>query len=340
MVAQSIGNALNFVAQNYEKVDFSYNTLQAWCTQKADENPKFNASVFRYYALTIIADVGSLIATSCMLMGNLENKVKWIRNYKHSFFIHAGLGAVIVSTAILGVYLINRYYKPAIPLGQDIQNFSINRPYYEKARQVILVIRIISNIALAVLNPYNPFFVLNAALEIFTLAKITQRKWVEFKKEFDLIIQGNFQQLLTNKMRVTYHFLIQDVKVKGLAKNEEDSCSVCLDSPEEEELLKDVYSCPEHTTHAKCLLDTLGSKSKDFHQGMHLKGRRETETRHYTNHCYTHSTYDVKYDLDVPKTNLPSCPSCRDISDHNSFAVEFYDVKRNKWADGVIAWQN
>lgn len=343
----SISSAAVKIVSHYEKLDFAYNAGQAFYTHKASESIPLYSKLDSLKLPLFIADIGSFFANVSHVLYKAEKNYKLISRLScrlsgATAFVDAaviaGFATVVASFAIgyLAVYFINKSYKtsPAISQGIDHGHVEFNRPGSEKFKQLLYVCRAMMNVALAILCPLNPFFVASATLEVYSLMKITKRKWIEIKKEVACHIFDGYL-MIADKIRVIYSFLMHKANLSKQTANlkEKEICSICQDDTS----LPDAHFCQNHTFHPKCLISMLESHARNFGSGFKFKRRKIHETRHYSNGVYTGSSFSASYSIDASRRNLPSCPNCREQANSQGFKVQIHDL-RYGWSVANIDW--
>jgi hypothetical protein len=331
---RAIGEVSSLVAQNYDKIDLAYNTIQAGCIRKGSESPHFFSKLDNHQHLFYIADIISLIATSILALLNLERKynISLLDSVDIISFSGWLTFSSILGLGLGSVALLNKFYKPT---DLKLKEMTFERPIKEKTKQLLNACRIIINIALVFFCPTNPFFILSAALEVYSLIKISQRVWCKFTKRVDRELaftylenfgrhfwSRNLQPLtkvFAHSMSVTYLFLMQPF-VHSKTDPENTMCTICR----ENDPSPDVYFCKNHTFHLSCVAEMLNTKLQDFGRFLRVKDRIVTETIHY--HPFSKETsYSAMYHIDMPRNALPSCPNCRNSPNQNDLIVEIQD---------------
>lgn len=326
-IYRALGFAVQKTAQNFDKIDLSYNAVQAFLTRQANRDPKFFAQVEKVQAFFYIADTGSLFWSASSLLKDIALKRKvspYIKN------IHPGITIIsILVFAALTTCLINKYFKPSSIALQN-ENVAWNRPLGESAKQFLYVSRLVINIGIIYLSSGGIIPIITLGLELYSLVEVTQRKWLEFKK-IENITNPNVSRY-ARQISVTYSFLIQ-----SLYNTTPETCSICLEDDQANP--SDIFFCSNHTFHTPCVMEMIQHKVNSFINGLSVDHRNVNETRHYTNGFHTHSTYSAKYTISMPHANVPNCPNCREQPSHNGFHVQLNDNEHG-WSSTSINWRN
>lgn len=306
---------IKLIAQNYHVIDLGYNIIQAGITHRANQNPGFFAKIEKIKNIFMAVDFISGSVTALVLIEKMERRF----HGDAEIIIALGMVAFTISSIAI-VRLFNKLFKPKdeIITNEEIKNNIISklnweRPFSDKEKQFSYVVRSVINIALFCISAYNPIFAISAAVEIYSLAKLTQRKWIHLhaKKEEEIGSVG--RQVMADKIKCDYYFLLQQTKKHSA--NEDGECSICLDNS------PDVYFCENHIYHRDCILQHIDTKMKTIFNSIDWKTRSVQEIRHYSGSNYTHSTYRAIWKADMSKTTIPSCPNCRGIPEQNKLKV-------------------
>lgn len=329
---EGFSQILQFGAQQFvchlDKVDLSYNIFQAALNHRADENPKFFQKLDRYRAVFFTADSFSMLFTAIRLAADLENKYHLMESLIATSYgdgVTCMLSAVLVSSAALGILAscqIDKFAAPYLDLG--IPNITLSRPNRETIKQFLYVARIAIK-GLIFFSPQGPFYALSAAVQIYSLIKLTAHRWVEFKNE-GILIPSAQVKWGASRVSSTYFFLIHSMKGQPT-----EDCSVCLEPN------PSIYFCPSHTFHPECVVDTIKAKAQSFLNGLEIRDKLIIETEHRTNGVRTHSTYSAEYTVGLQASNVPCCPLCRFKPVYNDFIVKIND-HRYGWSSTQIEW--
>jgi hypothetical protein len=213
---------------------------------------------------------------------------------------------------------LNNFYTPSNSNNtSNLAKVKFKKPQKEKNKQMIYLSRIIINIALIFFSPTNPFFLLSASLEIYSLIKIAQRKWCKFSKKI-----YSFSSPYCSSIKINYFFLIQEDYNRSLQEPSSDSrCTIC----QENDPKPNVYFCNNHKFHQKCLLEMLEHKSHEFDKNLYRISRQSLKTKTYLNSVYTGSVFSIKYTAVISKSSVPACPNCKKSPEFNIFFIKVKD---------------
>lgn len=230
--------------------------------------------------------------------------------------IPVALGVIGVVSA--SVYLLNRFLsdvsQPSDKIGQV--DVSEQRDSSQKVAQVLQIAKIVISVALLVFSKNKLWLVFSIATEGYSLFQNKALKWMTFSRSFPFVSRN--PKVPVTQLKATY-------KVLGFPFDQiaasQDKCAICLDDTED----VNMSFCANHLFHKDCVADLVVAKSDSF---VNNPAITKTETRHYINLTYTHSTYGYK--IDVSQNNFPACPICRDIPLQNECEIEVTDRLHGK----------
>lgn len=354
-------------AQNLEKIDLTYNGIQGICTKKAFETPK-SFSRYNRQNLFFALDAISLTATASLAAKTIS-KHKIITQILSNTPLATTCSLLALGTIFLTVYTLNRFYQPRIPI--EIENITFASPLSQKIKQALYVTRIILNIALAILFPANPLFIISALIEIYSLVCISQRTWLKFFKETEyqpdvhlietkkikrLIQQGRYQisseddtffnctYKVSDKIRITHFFLLHKVPQPSIQKkssesensetsNQDDSekCIICMETS------PTYYFCQNnHKLHLPCIGSLINSQLSELQEKITYICHEIRETQHHYKGVPIGKTYRAVYYPVLSETARPRCPLCRSLP-NEEIAIKFHDLVY-KWSESYITW--
>ena len=161
------------------------------------------------------------------------------------------------------------------------------------------ITNIVNSLALAALDDKPVRFLINGALNAYSLFKNHQINWVNVKQSC-IFERERFKQ-----MDFSYSAML-------IEKNpEQDQCAFChKEGPD------GTFCDNGHSVHSQCLESHIQSKAETFFdQGIYRRQGRQ-------------------FVLDVPNENLPSCPTCKQHSNRYHLSVALHDREKEKkrWA--------
>jgi hypothetical protein len=167
-------SGVSYTAKNFEVVDFVYNSLQGWCTRKANDSPRFFSWFESAQKVFFYGDIVSLLWTGGAALWSVGILIKPLIVSKEAALIAAG-GCLASGLGFLGiaygtVWIANKIFK-----SNDQNEISFGQG---SGKQLFYIMRIIINIALTYLSP-NPLFILSATIEAYTFLELAKRKWVQ-----------------------------------------------------------------------------------------------------------------------------------------------------------------
>jgi len=319
-----ISSAVNQAAQHLDKIDFAYNLAQTATIWKSNRDGTFFERFDKYRTIFDRVDVLSLLCTGASLAVEIEKKyhifqaisaVKEPITFKDLALLFTPLGAcgVLLGSSYLAVHLINKCSQPKLTPRQEISTktkvvsdveMRWKRPPKEENKQFLLVTRGIVNIALFCFTQ-NPFFLLSALAEAYSLIKLCERKWVEMKKRAPFRVLDYFGLNTADNISLTSFSLLLS------AEKTEEECSICFEPN------TDTIFCSQHAFCSACILSYMENNAQKLEQGV--TASRRTLVRKGAN------TY-AQYEVNIPKDNICRCPVCQQQPKYNELAVRVRDV--------------
>ncbi len=327
--------------------DLAYNAARSLAIKIGSENPKFFSKLYAAREWVAVSETVSFVASGLFAAMEAEEKYEVFSKMGRGFsylpsavlgqigaYVPVTFFAAVLTAGYFAISFINDYTKPDLGLTPNESRYiEINRPSLEVYEQVVYLAKLTMTLALVFFAPSSPMFVANAALELYSLAKITQRKWIQFKYEQAVDIKGHsvpgFMQTVGNRLRFTYNFLIQDAP-KDAPKGGEE-CPVCRDENLE------VFVCNQHAYHLKCYVAWVNEKLRKVFEGLRAVKRTPVETRHHTDGRYTHSTFSAHWELSLPAGNKVPCMLCTVGLPHNTYEIEANDSEFG-WVSTRVTW--
>ncbi len=320
---------LFFIGRNCEKIDAVYNLFQASWTREARTESHSFIWLQKQEEWLMLGDIVSVIATSILVSLHLSGE--WILSLPIAFAVAGVAGGSV----LIGYDLWNEERTPELeperfdPMWEQIK---FDPPDEEKLKQVLYVARILMNVALVVLSPTNPFFLVSAALEGYSLAQRMHWNWIHYTREIaeDLVIWEDFpnlgigrEKVVADRCRFDYHLLVFPEKKTA---EEGEGCTIC----QEETAAPKYHFCQEadHAFHLKCLAgwvkgraDVVPFNSEDpatLDRPVSISGRR-------ISHSFNRESR-VEYDGAVIQDKSVTCPLCRAHGIASTFSVEIDDL--------------
>jgi hypothetical protein len=250
-----------------------------------------------------------------------------------------GLGTAILLAGIAyGTMLIlnkiyqKRAYKSLIDLTEEEKKqLSLDRPHGEKFKQFLYITRIIVNIALACVFP-NPFTILSAVIEGYSLIKLAQRKWINFTKLVPIHFLNGVDRLLADQIKISYLFPLRS----GDLSSDNKQCTICLQDTSSSTAK---WFCNNHFFHTKCLINLISEKISSLGRTTHVDDRTLKLFDHYDRDGFIrYTTYSAQYQLTAQQQHIPSCPTCRSIPGFNTLSFKVHDAVLNEWSAAKMNW--
>lgn len=326
LLHQAVTVAAVTVRDHYEKFDCIYNIVQAWQTKKASESHATLTKTYEQKRWTRL-DIVSLFATGAMFLASLERGRSFIsrRVYGEYGFIETAFfcyilvqGGVLLGAFVMGSLLFH-LYKPT--LTNQLENVAVSA---EVGKITCYVARIIMNVALISFSVSGVFFALSATAQIYSLALVLKRKWVEIKYALPLHPHND-------TATASFEFILNSSKAAAVSQ-----CILCQDN----HTPATVPYCDQHTFHESCLLTHMHQKMQNIGNGMNIQHAWGTHTTHVRigNSMTTITSNRAEYTLLVPMANRPDCPACHAYPTHNEFRVSVNDkllsqaIANYRWA--------
>lgn len=319
---------LKMVPPHLHKIDAAFNFGKALALKKTQEDyrffRKFSDARHLLYKLDFISLIGNAIFVGMKAQENWA-VVSIIRPFPHIIALTAvGIPLGLTYLSLKLINLINKIALKEIRIGE--KKYPCIRPKREAYGQLLYAARIIVQLATLYFAPTNPFFILSAACEVYSLLKLTQRKWVEFRHQGKMQLEKNLE--LKNNDTIPNIPLSSTISTlyKFRILGQETASGECLECEGDNPSLS---FCGKHFFHMACAFQAIDEKVKDFANQVSLhqeKIKRELTSSYVEkNKQLVEAEFEAFYEITLPRTSLPSCPTCQVQPEWNEFSATISD---------------
>ncbi len=306
-------SALQYAVHHIELIDAAYNGVQAGCIRRANSSPRFFSFLNGWKRAFLLADLSSLAWTGCHALRLTVEKIGLLKNIGY-----LGTGAFVVLSAAWVSGMVSKLSRKevhqALNLPHNVPNISIINSGHESLKRLLLATRAVTNLALAVLFPYNPLYLLSAGLELYTLILLVQRTWVRFSREEPFISDDRD----VDQVQLRYDFLIR--KGPGPIPDDQKCCAICWEDMQPAEA---THFCEDHFFHISCLVGAIQKKMDLVTSMLHITNRRP---------LLSIPVYSATLDEGAE----PNCPACRKPAPGHEFRISVYDHPSQRWRPAQV----
>ena len=255
-----------------------------------------------------------------------------------------GSSIIIWKTSYSIAKLINKLFfnkqieKPNIGSAEETQ-FSNIRPTSEVYSQAAIIAKIGATVLLCFITGSYFLLIPNLIFESISLYNISSHKWVSFTKEINP--SQYFERIGDTAIKVSIIFRSLFSK-----QSNEEECTICSEKG------KRLYHfCADHSFSEDCILEHLSERFANLFRYNGILSRNpiiiQKENKRITFGKTMHNILDSrlsflplvpyflqtkeKYtcDIEIPKENLPTCPSCRKEPLLMDFEMECSDKSKS-----------
>ncbi|MFI5421345.1 MAG: hypothetical protein ACHQ1H_10300, partial [Nitrososphaerales archaeon] len=247
----------------------------------------------------------------------------------------ATIGWALLASKI--VSLINQHLRPREDLAQALQNFcgeeraritvAWDNSTFQVWMQGLHVTQIVMSVALAFfsMNPY--FYGVSAVLQLYSLLKTCEWKWLRVDRTFNVNNNGRDDgpiaytfsyycsaRVAPERARVPAP-LSTAIQAEPLL-----NCPICLEA----EPPPNTLFCATHAFHHHCIAGAVAASSANMRG--HIGNEYTTRTHMTERNQYGAVTREyITYAITVPQEALPNCPLCRGQPAQNEVGITVRD---------------
>ena len=325
---KKIKEIITMISPTGNSIYLAINTFEAGTVYFQSENLNFFKTMHKTRNYVTVLNLCSL-AYSFQSMGAIPipKIIPFLETDKNYFFLFI----IYIAGTLIFVRITNNYFsandnreltnwprKCQISISpQELSTISVKRENsdYQTTKQWIQAMQLVPNIAMTCLSNTPYLYATCAALQLYSFFKISQWKQIKFTRTFQASeCRTGFQQNLTEGCPIEYLVSYNYSMISSKKESDSVECSICFEPKPQTQF------CTNHFFHPHCILGSIYGKSKDF--------IKEIEITRKISSAYV-KEFDmgdeVSYDISIPKTNLPSCPCCRNCPEHNEFKIKVLD---------------
>jgi len=325
-----VEQGLRIAQLNWQKIDATLNFGTALLLKRAANNTHFFNKLARSQGFLTKLHFISLVSNVIFLGAKIEETwgiVAILKPLPHMIALTAvGMPVCLTFVSLKIVHLVNKIALRSLTVNET--SYPFTRPKREIYSQIFYTARLLTQIATIYFAPTNPFFIFSAACELYSLLKITQRKWVEFKHEGVIQLKKNKEirergEIPTMPLSSTI-FALAKTRILARSKTVEP-CGIC----EKRDLPRDVSLCGKHFFHINCLFQNIQAKVDDFPTKI-----QENEQYIQRELCHDGTfrgsqlvdlELEASYAISMPKESVPACPTCSLQPEWNEFSALISD---------------
>lgn len=309
---------------------FAFNAVQSGATYFQNVSPKNFASVYKVRQVFQAISVGCVLWEIKQLVDVLDRSrfIYRVLAIPQLAPIALALGAFAwMAFACLAVQQINRCFKSSVDITkilsengiskEDLSQITVkwNNSSYQCFQQGLYVSQLAATAALLFFSSRRFFFALNIGMLSYSLIKTSQWKWIQYERKFKLRDDGFSDGPLSFTYSYTSSLIPHPV-------SDDKECAVCYDRK------PTTYFCSNDSFCDPCIIrsifGSIANKSTSFLRSLQAKRIRYINEQNHTTR--------IAYKIALSKDQLPSCPSCRGLPDHNEFNVfveDRFSLRRN-----------
>lgn len=278
-------------------------------------------------------NIGAIVLAGFELLKELENLT--------GFATYLALidGRVLIGVVLLGIVvvggiacavatLINDYFRPTEDLKDSIKNsqhaahldVKWDNSAYQTWMQTAHVAGLILSVALIFFSTAPLFYVATAVLELYSIYKTAQWKWIRIDRTFDVPQAG---PLADGAQHYTISYLCA-VFPSSISNKEDKSCVLCMEDQKDVSFIHDDKHCYCNS----CIAGAVGGKSDWFVRSLEETRIHNTETEN----GIIKREY-ITYEIKLPRKNFWECPECRHQPRQNEVQVTVRDRFRGAESD-------
>lgn len=289
------------------------NLLDATLEKKRLSSPKLHLTLDKVATVVAGIKLCFIFFTSCFVMSVVfaEKSIELITTYTLIYLFTSFAPWKFLASKFnkLANYVMHEKCE-AIQLPKNISLSWASSPKKEN-RQLITLTQVVVNLAATLFNPLNGLFLLNACIGLYSYLQTTMQKdlKISYTRHRSQESKNGLQ-----KLHVSYYMTCIPKK-----NSDDDLCMICLDS------LPDTYYCLNgHSFHAPCVASWIASKLQDIYE--------QTILTRVLNRTENQSNDFITYEAKVDRSNLTTCPYCRQISPLTNLQIEVDDNYRGQEA--------
>lgn len=321
---------LRLVPPHWFKFDTAFHLGTALALKRAAGNPHFFKKLSRNESILNKLNFISFISNAVFVAAKIEETwgaISVLRPLPHVIVLTAlGVPIVLTFVSLKLVSLINKIASGNLR-GVD-KSYPYTRPKREVYHQLFYTARIITQIAATYFAPTNPFFIFGIACEAYSLLKITQRKWIEFKYEATIELEKNKEIRNQGIPLMPLESTISAVsKIRVLTNPKAgEVCALCR----QKNPANAISLCGKHFFHIDCTCRHIQETMVEFpNQIVKHQAAIERELTYESElkgHQIVDQELEASYEISLPTTSLPCCPSCQLQPEWNEFSASIGDA--------------